>query len=208
MSKNEHILSVIHYTIWGAVCFQFAHFPCDDWENIYTLSYYHNQIGSMNYYPLFRIRSWSNGVRCMSFYILIRGTLKKLCFFKFTSKCDMTAKQQLKWHVIRLFWGVSRFPYRCLTHWSLGDVFITLKKISQNVADEVHELLLWNYSPMNATGHTVYLVGIGLRNGLMHEATSYWLGQCWARSMSLYGVTGPQCVGVRHWALEFSRYPY
>ena len=46
-------------------------FPCDDWENIYTLYYYHRQIGSMNYYPLFRNRSWNNGVRCMSFCFLI-----------------------------------------------------------------------------------------------------------------------------------------
>ena len=38
---------------------------------IYTLSYYHHQIGSMNYYPLFRVRSRNNGMRCMSFYILI-----------------------------------------------------------------------------------------------------------------------------------------
>ena len=59
------------YTIGGAVCFQFTHFLCDDWENIYTLSYYHNQIGSMNYYPLFRVRSWNNDMRYMSFYILI-----------------------------------------------------------------------------------------------------------------------------------------
>ena len=45
----------------------------NDWliDNIYTLSYYHHQIGSMNYYPLFRVRSWNNGVRFMSFYILI-----------------------------------------------------------------------------------------------------------------------------------------
>ena len=35
VSKIEHILSVIRYTIYGAVCFQFTHFPCDDWENIY-----------------------------------------------------------------------------------------------------------------------------------------------------------------------------
>ena len=54
-----------------AMCFQLIHFPCDDWENIYTLSYYHNQIGSMDYYPLFRVRSWNNGVRCMSFCILM-----------------------------------------------------------------------------------------------------------------------------------------
>ena len=61
-----------HHTICGAVCFQFTHSPCDDWENIYTLSYYHHQIESMSYYPLFRVRSWNNGVRCMSFYILIK----------------------------------------------------------------------------------------------------------------------------------------
>ena len=67
----KHILSVIHYTICGAVWFQFTHFLHDDWENIHTLSYYHHQIGSMNYYPLFRVRSWNNGMRCMSFYILI-----------------------------------------------------------------------------------------------------------------------------------------
>ena len=39
VSKNEHILSVIHYTknVYGAVCFQFIHFPCDDWKNIYIV---------------------------------------------------------------------------------------------------------------------------------------------------------------------------
>ena len=46
-------------------------------ERIYTLSYYHNQIGSMNYYPLFRVRSWNNGMRCMSFYILIQNVRRK-----------------------------------------------------------------------------------------------------------------------------------
>ena len=35
--KIKHILSVIHYTICGAVCSQFTHFPCDGWENIYIL---------------------------------------------------------------------------------------------------------------------------------------------------------------------------
>ena len=30
-----------------------------------------DQIGSMNDYPLFRVRSWNNGVRCMAFYILM-----------------------------------------------------------------------------------------------------------------------------------------
>ena len=70
----KHILSVIHYTLCGAVL---THFSCDDWENIciyiyiYMLSYYHHQIGSMNFYPLFRVSSWNNGVRCMPLYILM-----------------------------------------------------------------------------------------------------------------------------------------
>ena len=37
-------------------------------ETISTLPYHHHQIGSMNYYPLFRVRSWNNGMRCMSIY--------------------------------------------------------------------------------------------------------------------------------------------
>ena len=72
VSKIRHILSVIHYTIRGAVCLQFTHFHCGDWENIYTLLHYRHQIGSMNCYPLFRVRSWNNAVRCMSFCILMR----------------------------------------------------------------------------------------------------------------------------------------
>ena len=71
VNKIKHIFSVIQYTIWGAVCFQFTDFPCDNGENIYTLCYYHNQIGSMNYYPLFRVRSWNSRMRWVSFYILI-----------------------------------------------------------------------------------------------------------------------------------------
>ena len=35
VSEIKHILSVVHYTMYGAVCFQFTHLPCDDWENIY-----------------------------------------------------------------------------------------------------------------------------------------------------------------------------
>ena len=57
VSKIKHILSVIHYTICGAVCLQFTYFLRDDWDNIYTLSYYHHQIGSMNYYP-FVMKQW------------------------------------------------------------------------------------------------------------------------------------------------------
>ena len=35
VSEIKHIISVTRYTIYGAVCFQFTHPPCDDWENVY-----------------------------------------------------------------------------------------------------------------------------------------------------------------------------
>ena len=35
VSEIKHILSVIHYTIYAAVWFEFTHLHCDDWENIY-----------------------------------------------------------------------------------------------------------------------------------------------------------------------------
>ena len=60
------IFSLINYTLYGTVCFQFTHFPCDDWENAYTMSYY--QIGGMNDYPLFMVRSWNNMV-CISIFL-------------------------------------------------------------------------------------------------------------------------------------------
>ena len=89
--KIKHILSVTHYTICGAVCFQFTHFLCDDWENIYTLSYHHHQIGSMNYYPLFRVRSWNNGMRCMSFYILVQDISIDIWFLSYIhGRCQVS----------------------------------------------------------------------------------------------------------------------
>ena len=107
--KIKHILSIIHYTICGAVCFQFTHFPCDDWENIciyiYTLSYYYHQIRSMKYYPLFRVRSGNNGVRCMSFYIL---TEMLLFWWNF--------RHWLYWKLS--FWQLSVYPVmKMLSKW-------------------------------------------------------------------------------------------
>ena len=55
--KIKYILFPLLSNISGAVCFQFTHFCCDGWENIYTFSYHHHQIGSMNYCPLYKVRS-------------------------------------------------------------------------------------------------------------------------------------------------------
>ena len=60
------------HAVYGAVCIQLTHFSCDGCENMCTVSYYyHHQIGSMNHLPLFRVRSWNSGMRCMSFHVLI-----------------------------------------------------------------------------------------------------------------------------------------
>ena len=60
-------LSYPLYNIWG--CVFSSPISVVMIERIYTLSCHH-QIGSMNYSPLFRVRSWNNGIRCMSLYIL------------------------------------------------------------------------------------------------------------------------------------------
>ena len=64
-------LSVIHYTICGAVCFQFTHSLCDDWENIYTLSYYHHQIGSMNPFSLGLGHETTVCAVCLSIFLFL-----------------------------------------------------------------------------------------------------------------------------------------
>ena len=68
------IPSVIFQRIYGAVYIQLTHLSHDDFENTHTLSYYHHQIGSMTYLPLCSVRSWNNGILCLSFYILICST--------------------------------------------------------------------------------------------------------------------------------------
>ena len=63
-------------------------FLCDDWDNIYTLSYCHYQIGSMNYYPLFRVRSWNNGVRRMPFVFFFISISNELDIIIHVIHCD------------------------------------------------------------------------------------------------------------------------
>ena len=91
------IFSYPLYNTWGCVSSVYL-FPCDDWENIYTLSYYHHQIESMNYYPSFRVRSWNNGVHCMSSCIL------RDCFFlKWQTKFVLFATVEVTRIVYEMF---------------------------------------------------------------------------------------------------------
>ena len=59
VSKIRSVPSTIFRAIYGT-----------DYENTCIWSNYHHQIGSMTHLPLFRVRSWNNDMRCMSFHIL------------------------------------------------------------------------------------------------------------------------------------------
>ena len=75
----------------GTACIQliclFIHFSYDDCGNTCTWSYHH-QIESITLFPLFRVKSWNNGTRCMSFYILIRRLMRVadaiICIYIYT----------------------------------------------------------------------------------------------------------------------------
>ena len=65
------------YNMWGCM---FSVYPFLLWwlkEYIY-LVLFSSSNRSMNYYLLFRVRAWNNGVRCMSFYILISENMASI----------------------------------------------------------------------------------------------------------------------------------
>ena len=82
-----------------------------------------------------------------------------------------------------------------LTHWPLEDVAVILKYTFQNHYME-HSLgthceiaLMW--MPHNLADEKSLTVQV---MAWCHQAISYYLNQCWPRSMSPYGVTCPQWV--------------
>ena len=143
-------LSVI--TLCGAVCFKFTHLPCDYWENIYTLSYFHHQIRRMNYYPLFRLRSWNNGICCMSFYILIISTITLRTHNAFITSLlrhDDATKSFWRYNYISL---ASFVPWAY--EWYHQNLQITLIKIPF----DLEEQWLWSsrlYSRLNSKNSLV-----------------------------------------------------
>ena len=71
VSKIKSILSNIFHEIYGAVRIQLTHFSYDDCEIRVLYLDYHHRIWSITHLPLFRDRSWNNGIHCMSFYIFM-----------------------------------------------------------------------------------------------------------------------------------------
>ena len=59
MSKIKRILSVIHYTIYGAVLFQFPHFPCDYWERAHTHTHTHARTHTLCLIIIIKSKVWA-----------------------------------------------------------------------------------------------------------------------------------------------------
>ena len=58
------------------------------------------------------------------------------------------------------------------------------------------EHILWNYPKVNVTRHHWWLVNIGWGKGLVRQATSHFLSQCWPISRSSYAITRQEWVNV------------
>ena len=86
-------------------------------------SYYHHQIGSMMPLPLFSVRSWNNGMRCMYFYILIDSDVTRapwrtqspqtLRLVKLENSA-MESAGALRWRHNELDGVSDHQPYHCL----------------------------------------------------------------------------------------------
>ena len=69
VSKIKTILSSILYSVNGTVCLQLTQLSCDDRENVHfiLLSSSNRKYESLTN----AVRSWNNGMRCMSYYVLM-----------------------------------------------------------------------------------------------------------------------------------------
>ena len=71
-----------------------------------------------------------------------------------------------------------------------------ISNFQANFSDWWLRHLLWNCPQLMVTGLTDDKSTLGQVSAWCHQATSHYLRQCWPRSMSPYGVTGPQWVNM------------
>ena len=112
--KIKYIFSVINYTIYEAVCFQFTYFPCDDWKK-YKLCLISIIISEV---WLFRLRLWNNSMRCKSFYIRMEDKYK----IKLHVHWQRSARLRI-WFIVVLVWIICRnYPYNAVCGNSFSSV--------------------------------------------------------------------------------------
>ena len=84
-----------------------------------------------------------------------------------------------------------------LTHWPLGDFNSIFKLILVNGGWGISHDIALRWMPLDFTSDKSTLVQV---MAWCRHAASYYLSQCWPRSLSPYGVTGPQ------WVKQFTMY--
>ena len=134
-------------------------------ERIYTLSYYHHSIGGMNYYPLFRVRSWKNGICCVSLYILTlinivpqggKTPFCVLCYFE---------DGPLWWFVCQrgASGGASHHSAASLWEGTVNSYAFILLTLSEGVCMAIGQCVnsIFSYPMLGAEGWQQYLVEVG-----------------------------------------------
>ena len=107
-------------------------------SRIYTLSYYHNQMGSTKYYPVFRVRLWNNGMRWMSLYILMWWKLVRPNATAAWCRCIF--QHEYVWSVKTNKWGPchgNKYQY-----WLSLNINLLLETYLQNKTVPLHMHLL------------------------------------------------------------------
>ena len=176
VSQIKHIISVIHYRICGAVCLQFTHFSCDDWENIYTLSYHH-QIGSITH--------------CLG---LGHETMKPtVCLSIFLWICDMARLLRgtfLSWWYLPRIWP-SVTDMQCYYHaryptddWHLANMFslvdfsveVCLKGVFPHSVGTWRDSCVRVYAPLTLTPspHEKYKIEQGRPSSPLNQRGGIW----------------------------------
>ena len=147
MSKIEHILSIIHYKICGAVSFSLP-------ISLMMIVLLSSSNRKYELYPLFRVRSWNNGVRCMSFYILMVMFIFYGIFLRnddfytpaqrswrggiLDSPCPSVCPSVCRWHGFRsisqVCFGISISNFICMLMVVIGKSLLIFSEVTFKMA--------------------------------------------------------------------------
>ena len=182
------------------------------------LSCYHHQIGIMNHQPLFRVRSWNNGMCYMSCHILnslapgsFQWNLRKIIFklILVTDGYEISSEIALRWRSLDfsddkstlvqvMAWCRQATSHYLNQSWprSLTPYGITRP---QWVKDRYLEHFQWSCPQTNATRPNELHVNAGLGNGLVVSGNKPSREPMLTRFISQYGFIGTMTKDHSKW---------
>ena len=135
-------------------------------ENLYFFLLSHYQIGSMNHYPLFRVMSWSNGMRCMSLYIVINSSTPSAVYMRMWIGSALVRMMACRLFGAKLLCNcvtavhVYSELYFCLHHLLLsGDLCVgrlTKSIYPDNKSDLSHTYIFWQCQKFHSPCQSPY----------------------------------------------------